>query len=196
MRYYQNGKFGADSAVDCGANRLELLLVGGAVGVAFDHRRQDAAEFADAEETVAAGIAAVGGKSEPALQENQGAIFHTFAGDMLDIEITAARTVREAFKVGSDAPGLKAVLAAVTAPGAQAGAAEQEVQDSVAVRAKTIVTATLWTKHDCSDRLARRIPKRPVAGKTWEILRHVEAQSCGKRGGWPRGSMGGPMCRS
>jgi hypothetical protein len=159
VRYYQNGNFGADSTEDDGANQLELLLVGRAVGVAFDHCGQDAAEFADAEEAVAAGIAAVGGKSEPALQENEGAVFHTFAGDMLDIEIAAAGAVREALEDGSDAPGLKAVLAAVTAPGAQAGATEEEVEDSVAVRAKTIVTATLWTNHDCSERVAQNTEK-------------------------------------
>ena len=127
--------------------------------VAFGHGRQNAAEFANAEEALAAGIAAVGGKSEPALQENQGAVFHSFAGDVLDIEIAAARAVREAFQDGCDAPGLKAVLAAVTAPGAQASATEEEVEGSVAVRAKTIVTATLWTNHGCSERVAQNTEK-------------------------------------
>lgn len=135
--------------------------------MAFDHRRQDAAEFADAEETLAAGIAAVGGKPEPALQENQGAILHSFAGDMLDIKIAAARTVREAFQDGGDTPGMKAMLAAVAAPRAQAGPAEYEVEYSVAVRAKTIVTATLGTNHVCSEPVAQNTEK-PVGGQDTE----------------------------
>jgi hypothetical protein len=129
------------------------------VGAAFDHGRQDAAEFADAEEAVATRVAAVGGKSQPAPQENQDSVFHSFAGDMLDIEIAAARAVREAFQDGCDAPGLKAVLAAVTAPGTQAGATEEEIEGSVAVRAKTIVTATLRTDHVYSEPVAKNNEK-------------------------------------
>jgi len=137
------------------------------MGLAFDHGRQDAAEFADTEETLAAGITAVGGKPEPAFQENQGAIFHSFAGDMLDIKIAAARAVREAFQDGGNAPGLKATLAAVAAPRAQAGPAEYEVEYSVAVRAKTIVTATLGTNHVCSESVAQNTEK-PVGGQDTE----------------------------
>jgi hypothetical protein len=129
------------------------------VGAAFHHGRQDAAEYADAEEALAAGITAVGGKLEPALQDNEGAFFHPFARDVLDIEIAAAGAVREAFQSGGDPPGLKAVLAAVAAPGAQAGATEEEVEDSVSVRAKTIVTATMWTNHHCSERVAKNTEK-------------------------------------
>ena len=74
---------------------MQLLLVGGSAGLAFDHRRQDAPKFADAEEPVAAGVAAVSRKPKPALQKNAGTIFHALAGDMLDIEIAAAGTVRK-----------------------------------------------------------------------------------------------------
>ena len=127
--------------------------------VAFGDGRQDAAELADAEEALAAGITAVGGKLEPALQDNEGAFFHSFARDVLDIEIAAAGAVREALQSGGDPPGLKAALAAVAAPGAQAGATEKKVEDSVAVRAKAIVTATLRTNHDCSERVAQNTEK-------------------------------------
>ena len=74
---------------------MQLLLVGGSAALAFDHRRQDAPKFADAEEPVAAGVAAVSGKSKPALQKNEGTTFDALAGDMLDIEIAAAGTVRK-----------------------------------------------------------------------------------------------------
>jgi len=164
------------------------------VRVAFDHGRQDTAEFANAEETVAAGIAAVGGKSEPALQKNEGAIFHSFARDMLDIEIAAARAVREAFQDGCDAPGLKAVLAAVAAPRAQAGATEEEVEGSVAVRAKTIVTATLWTNHGCSERVAQNTEKagpgqdaENTHARRNPIPREARRLAKGSRGGARRG---------
>jgi hypothetical protein len=137
----------------------QVRLVGRSVRLAFDHRGQDAAEFTDAEEAVAAGIAAVGGESEPALQKNEGAIFDAITGDMLDIEIAAARAMGEAFEDGSDLPGLKAPIAAVAAPRAQAGDTESEVEDSVAVRPKAIITATLWTNHRCSEAVAQNTEK-------------------------------------
>jgi len=93
------------------------------VGVALDQSRQNAAEFADAEEAVAARIAAVGGESEPALQKYQGAVFDSVAGDVLDIKIAATGTMREAFQDRGHAPGMKAPIATVAAPRAQAGAA-------------------------------------------------------------------------
>jgi hypothetical protein len=139
------------------------------VRLAFDHGGQDTAEFADAEEAVAAGVTAVGGKSEPALQKNEGAIFDTVAGNMLNIEIAAAGAVREAFEDGSDPPGMKAPIATVATPGTEAGDADSKVEDSVAVRTKTIVTATLWTNHSYSGAVAQNTEK-PVRGQGGEIL--------------------------
>jgi hypothetical protein len=159
VRYCQNGKDPANGNAGRIRQLPRLVSVGGSVGVAFYHGRQDAAKFADAEEAVAARIATVGGKSEPALQQYEGSLFHSFTRDMLDIEIAAARAVREAFQDGSDAPGLKAVFAAVAAPGAQAGATEEEIKGSIAVRAKTIVTATLRTDHVYSGRVAQNTEK-------------------------------------
>jgi len=114
----------------------------------------------DAEEAVAAGIAAIGGKTQPAFHKNEGAIFDAFAGDMLEIEIAAAGTVRVAFEGGSDSPGMKSVLAAVASPRTQAGRSEHEVENSVAVRAKTIVTATLRTNHRYSECVPQNTEKR------------------------------------
>ena len=76
----------------------------------------NAAKLQDAEEAVAAGIAAIGGKTQPAFHKDEGAGFDAFAGDMLEIEIAAARTMGEAFEDGSDSPGVKSPLAAVAAP--------------------------------------------------------------------------------
>jgi len=116
---------------------------------------------------VAAGIAAVGGKTQPALHKDQRAVFDPFAGDMLQIEIAAAGTVRESFEDGSDTPGVKSMLATVTAPRAQAGRREHEVQNSVAVRAETIVAATLRTNHRYSEPVAQDTEK-PVGGQDGE----------------------------
>jgi hypothetical protein len=116
---------------------------------------------------VAAGIAAVGGKTQPALHKDQRAVFDPFAGDMLQIEIAAAGTVRESFEDGSDTPGVKSMLATVTAPRAQAGRREHEVQNSIAVRAETIVAATLRTNHRYSEPVAQDTEK-PVGGQDGE----------------------------
>jgi hypothetical protein len=137
------------------------------VRLALHHRRKYAAEFTDTEEAVAARVAAVGGKPEPALQENKGAVFYSVPGDMLDIKITAAGTVREALQQGGDAPGMKASIAAVAAPRAQADAAEYKVEHPIAVRAKTIVTAALRTNHICSESVAQNTEK-PVRGQDGE----------------------------
>jgi hypothetical protein len=130
------------------------------VGFTLGERGHNAAELQDAEEAMAAGIAAIGRKTQPALHKDQSAGFDAFAGDMLEIEIAAAGTVREAFEDSGDSPGLKSPLAAVAPPRAQAGSSECEVENSVAVRAKTIVTAALRTDHRYSESVAQHTEKR------------------------------------
>jgi hypothetical protein len=137
------------------------------VGFTFDERGHNSAELQDAEEAVAARVAPVGGKAQPALHKDEGAVFDAFAGDVLKIEIAAARTVRKAFQDGSDAPGMKSPLAAVAAPRAQAGRSEHKVENSVAVRTKTIVTATLRTNHRYPESVAQDTEK-PVGGQDME----------------------------
>jgi len=159
------------------------------VGVALHYGRQNAPEFADAEKAVAARVAAVGGKLEPALQDNECAFFHSFARDVLDIEIAAARAVRKAFQDSCNPPGVKTVLAAVAAPGAQAGPTEEEIEDSVAVRAKTIVTATLRTNHDCSERVAKNTEKagRGQDAENTDARRDPIPRDAGRLAGWING---------
>jgi len=159
------------------------------VGLAFDHSRQNAAEFADAEEAVAAGIAAVGGKPEPALQKNEGATLHSLAGDMLDIKIAAAGAVSEAFQDRGHSPSLKSPIAAVAAPRAQSSPTEHEVEYPVAVRTKTIVAATLGTNHVCSECVAQNTEK-PVHGQGGENTESA------KRSKFLKGCAVGPaVCR-
>jgi len=90
----------------------------------FNERGHDAPELQDTKEAVSARVAAIGGKAQPAFHKDKGAVFDAFAGNMLEIEIAAARTMRVAFQGGCDAPGMEAALAAVAAPGPQAGRGE------------------------------------------------------------------------
>lgn len=75
--------------------------------------------------------------------------------------------MREAFEDGGDTPGMKSPLTAMAAPRAQAGRGEHEVENSVAVRAKTIVTAALRTDHRHSESVAQDTEK-PVGGQAGE----------------------------
>jgi len=137
------------------------------VGFTLGEGGHDAPELQDAEEAVAAGVAAVGGKAQPALYKDEGAIFNPFAGNVLEIEIAAAGTVRVALEGGSDAPGMEAAVAAVAAPGSQARGSESEVEDSVAVGAKTIVTAAVGADHRRSECVAKDTEKQ-VGGQDRE----------------------------
>ena len=164
------------------------------MGFMFGERRHNAAELQDAEEAVAAGIAAIGGKAQPAFHKDERAVFDAFAGNMLEIEISATGTVREAFEYGSDSPGVKSPLAAVASPRAQASRSEHEVENSVSVRTKTIVTATLGTDHRHSESVAQDTEKS-VGEQDAEIrsaqeaaISRISCGSCipGERGVAPR----------
>jgi hypothetical protein len=78
---------------------------------------------------------------------------------MLEIKIAAAGAMRVAFEGGSDSPRMESALAAVAAPRAQTSGSEHEVDNSVAVRAETIVTATLGTNHRYSECVAQNTEK-------------------------------------
>ena len=102
---------------------MQLRLVCGAVGLvalgAFYNSRQDAPELQHAEETVTAGVAAIGGKSQPALQKNEGSGLHALPGDVFEVEVPAAGTMRVAFQTGGYAPSVESPVAPVTSPGPQ-----------------------------------------------------------------------------
>jgi hypothetical protein len=139
---------------------LQIRLVCGSVGFTLGERGHDAAELQDAEKAVAAGIATIGRKTQPAFHKDESAGFDAFAGDMLEIEIAAAGAVREALQNGSDTPGMKSPFAAMATPRAQTGRCECEIENSVAVRAKTIVTAALRTDHRYPESVAQDTEKR------------------------------------
>lgn len=116
-------------------------------------------ELPCAEKTVAAGIATVGGKSQPALHRDHGSSFHALAGNVFEIEVSAARTVRVALEYRRHAPSVKAPVAGVASPGPQPDRAPCEIANAAAVRSEAVRTAALRTNHCHPRSQCRRIPK-------------------------------------
>jgi hypothetical protein len=134
---------------------------------------QNAAERQDAEETLATGIAAIGGDVQGALQGDQGPLLHALAGNVLEIKISAFRAVRKEAKSQCYAPGVEAVVTGVAAPGLQVEEGKGKVYRAATMRAKTINTAALRANHALlSAPLPPRgsIPKTVLPGKTAECL--------------------------
>ena len=96
---------------------------------------------------------------------------------MLEIKIAAAGTVRESFEDGCHSPRVETALAAVASPRAQTGGSEHEVENSVAVRAEAIVTATLGTDHRYSECVAQNTEK-PVRGQGGDNTDRQLNQNC------------------
>lgn len=115
--------------------------------VALKCRRANAPELPCAEKTVAAGVATVGGKSEPALHCDHGSSFHALAGNMFEVEVTAARTMRVALEYSRDAPAVKSAVAGVASPRPEPSDAQGEIAYAAAVGSKAIRTAALRTNH-------------------------------------------------
>lgn len=72
-----------------------------------------------AEEFLAAGIAAIGGKTKKALHRNQRTLFDSFSSDVLEIEIPTAWTVDVVREGNGDGPGVKPQVACLASPGTQ-----------------------------------------------------------------------------
>ena len=71
-----------------------------------------------AEELLAAGVAAIGGKTEEALYVNQKPVLDAPSRDALEIEIPAPRAMSVPRKRERHAAGMKAEIARVASPGA------------------------------------------------------------------------------
>jgi hypothetical protein len=65
----------------------------------------------------------------------------------LQIEIAAARAMREARERYGDASGVEAFIAGTAAPRAQAEGGGKPIGRTAAARAKAISASTLWTNH-------------------------------------------------
>jgi len=80
------------------------------------NRRHDPAVGPNAEELLAAWVAAVGRQRQQTLQEIKGSPVDPVAGDPIEIEISASPAVGVAHEPHSHAAGMKAVVARVTPP--------------------------------------------------------------------------------
>jgi len=107
----------------------------------------NATEQSNAEEPLAAGVAAVGRETQPTFQGDGYAILHTITRNPLEIEISAARTVRIAMVTEGHALGVKPAIAAVASPWLTAHQRKRKIQAAIAMGPKAIGTATLRADH-------------------------------------------------
>lgn len=144
---------------DCTAGRMRILAGHFFANLGIQHRGPNTPELPRAEKPMAARVTAVGGKSEPALEQYHGPSLDALAGNMLQVEIAAAWTMRVALKRCGHAPTVKSAIAGVASPGTQPDHAGNEIEYAVAVRSKAIHTAALRTNHRHPAYPGRRIPK-------------------------------------
>ena len=148
----------------------------------FQQRRHDSSKSSNTEKAVAAGVAPVSRKTKPALYRDPGSSLDSFARDVLQVEIAAARTVGVTLEASRHPPGIKTPVAGVAAPRSQPDDTVQEIESSPAVRSETVNASTLRANH-LAWRLVtsgqRRIPKTPAIGKQ-AARRHASLKSrCG-----------------
>ena len=102
---------------------------------------------ADAEEAFAARSATVGGKKQQALQTDKHAVFNTIARNLLEVQVSAGRTVHVERCKNRDFPCKKATIAGATAPRAQIHERKQEVHNAAAVRPIGPIALATWADH-------------------------------------------------
>jgi hypothetical protein len=112
-----------------------------------EHRRTYAPEEPHAEKSLTARVAAVSRKSQSPLQVGQSSPLHSLARDVLQVEVPALWAMRKSLESHGHAPGIKAVIARVTAPWPQAGYCKHVIDQAIAVRSKNIGAAALRTDH-------------------------------------------------
>jgi hypothetical protein len=95
--------------------------------VALEGSGANAPELPCAEKTVPAGVATVGGKSEPALHRDHRSSFYALARNMFEIEVPAAWTMGVELEYSRDTPAVKAAVAGVASPGPKPHYAECEI---------------------------------------------------------------------
>lgn len=79
--------------------------------------RYDAPKGQHAEESLAAGIATIGRKSEPSFGGNQSAVINTIARNVLEIEVSAPGAMRETREGNCNSPCIKSAIAGMASPG-------------------------------------------------------------------------------
>jgi hypothetical protein len=83
-----------------------------------------------AEEFLAAGIAAIRRETKIALQRNQRTPLDSFTRDVLEIKIPATRAVDVMHERSGDRPGVKPQVACLASPGAQTDQGRKKIADA------------------------------------------------------------------
>lgn len=128
---------------DVGAGGVNRVVAGHLLG----RRGDNAMEFAHAEEFCAAGIAAIGVKSEQALRPEKISFVNALARNSLQIEVATPRAMGVPRIDGRDLPGIKTVFAGAATPRAQAEEREKHVFRAAAARPAAGLALTVRTKH-------------------------------------------------
>jgi hypothetical protein len=115
--------------------------------VGTKRRRQYPAIGQCAEEPLPTGTAPVSRKSQPALQGEKRALFHTLPRDGLQIKISALGAVGIPREPKGHATRIKSPLAGVASPRLQTNEPRNQVQNSIPVRAKAISASAVRTNH-------------------------------------------------
>jgi hypothetical protein len=108
---------------------------------------KDASKGQQAEEFLPARIAAIGWKSEEALEEHQSAILHPVTRDALEVEVSAARAVGIPREGDRHARGIESKFACEAAPGLPSDRAAKEVCYACSAGTKTVSTPALRADH-------------------------------------------------
>lgn len=112
-----------------------------------DHGRNNFPVGQNAEEFLAARVAAIGGKAKKALQKDQCACIDALARNMLQIKVSATGAVRIARKRNGHRPGVKSLVAGPATPGPQPEQGGGEISHAPAMRAETFCAAALRANH-------------------------------------------------
>lgn len=153
-----------------------IIIDGHGIGSLFPpggHRRKNSAEFQDAKESLAAGIATVSRKTGNPLQIYEGSPFDAIAGNMFEIEIATSRAVRVKHVTQCHKLSAKPVIARMATPGSHPDEPPDEIiHGACATRAETVCTSAPGTDHSITTffELAARIPKSsPVINRTLRL---------------------------
>ena len=100
-----------------------------------------------AEETLAAGWAAIGGEAQDSLQPFQVAVERQAAGNFFERETAALRAMRVPDQRDGNVPAVKTILAGAATPGTQLRDADCVVRRAFTARAGAVRRMTFGTNH-------------------------------------------------
>jgi hypothetical protein len=146
-RYVNCGLQPRNGRLARGTEQMALSETGRAAEVGRHGGWHNTPKSQHAKESLAARVAAIGGKLQPSLGANQRAVVHALAGNAFEVEVPAPGAVRETSEGDCDSPCVEPAIAGVASPGFQVSHRKQKIQCTVAVRTKTVCAAALGTYH-------------------------------------------------